>query len=346
MEDIGVPINQTKSVIAKIPAVEYLKVTTLRTKNVSALSWRMLISNNSFMGRINTVYTLLDRDYIGKGGIINWLLDTTCQAVGKGNINLTLFAVLTKFYKSGAISLANVFESVVDAKDQTKSLKSNIIKGVNKDYLSLLVSSLIKKTPLRLRQTVSCTSTLHWITEYMKHKMKIEVSVFKDSQKLAYDVVHWLYPDQPVYKLEEKDRPRYTALQAAFLQLFWDEVTYPLLRRLDRPVPYLATLEESFEYTESLDRYWETKSILDRAIQKLTDDVPVPKKPKFTMNLISMALKAESWRKELEAKKMRASDTPNAKKMRSSLKHSRANAHISKLLGFSFLDDREDSTDE
>jgi hypothetical protein len=38
MEDIGVPINQTKSVIAKIPAVEYLKVTTLRTKNVSALS--------------------------------------------------------------------------------------------------------------------------------------------------------------------------------------------------------------------------------------------------------------------------------------------------------------------
>jgi hypothetical protein len=88
-------------------------------------------------------------------------MDTTCQAVGKGNINLTLFAVLTKFYKSGAISLANVFESVVDAKDQTKSLKSNIIKGVNKDYLSLLVSSLIKKTPLRLRQTVSCTSTLH-----------------------------------------------------------------------------------------------------------------------------------------------------------------------------------------
>jgi hypothetical protein len=122
-------------------------------------------------------------------------------------------------------------------------------------------------------------------------------------------------------------------------------VTYPLLRRLDRPVPYLATLEESFEYTESLDRYWETKSILDRAIQKLTDDVPVPKKPKFTMNLISMALKAESWRKELEAKKLKASDTPNAKKMRSSLKHSSANAHISKLLGFSFLDDREDSTD-
>jgi hypothetical protein len=49
------------------------------------------------MGRINTVYTLLDRDYIGKGGIINWLKDTTCQAINKGNINITLFAVLTKY---------------------------------------------------------------------------------------------------------------------------------------------------------------------------------------------------------------------------------------------------------
>jgi hypothetical protein len=49
------------------------------------------------MGRINTVYTLLDRDYIGKGGLINWLKDITCQAINKGNINITLFAVLTKY---------------------------------------------------------------------------------------------------------------------------------------------------------------------------------------------------------------------------------------------------------
>jgi hypothetical protein len=38
MEEIGVPINQTKSVVAKVPLVEYLKVTTLNAKNVSALS--------------------------------------------------------------------------------------------------------------------------------------------------------------------------------------------------------------------------------------------------------------------------------------------------------------------
>jgi len=39
MKDIGVPINETKSVCAKIPFVEYLKVSTLLGEhNVSALS--------------------------------------------------------------------------------------------------------------------------------------------------------------------------------------------------------------------------------------------------------------------------------------------------------------------
>lgn len=72
MKDIGVPINETKSVCAKIPFVEYLKVSTLLGEhNVSALPWRMLISNNSFTGRLSTMYTLLDRGYIHKHGFIN-----------------------------------------------------------------------------------------------------------------------------------------------------------------------------------------------------------------------------------------------------------------------------------
>jgi len=301
MKDIGVPINQTKSVIASKPAVEYLKVTTLNTKNVSALSWRMLISNNSFMGRINTVYTLLDRDYIGKGGLVNWLGDTTCQAVGKGNISVTLFATLTKFWKSGAISLVNVFDAVVDKTDTTKSLKSNIIKGTNKDYLSLLVSSLINKTPLRLRKTVFSNDALHWVNEYMKHKMKINVSAFKDSKDLSYEVAHYLFPDSVADSLSINEKTQYVGLQVAFYNMLWDEVFFPLFKRLERPIPYTTSLEETFEFTESLDRYWETKAILSRAQQKLSDNVPVPKKPKFTMNLISMALKAANWRRQQEA---------------------------------------------
>jgi hypothetical protein len=49
----------------------------------------------------------------------------------------------------------------MDPKDPSKSLKSNIIKGVNKDYLSLIVSQLVNKTEPRLRKSVSSSSTLH-----------------------------------------------------------------------------------------------------------------------------------------------------------------------------------------
>lgn len=314
MKDIGVPINQTKSVIAKVPAVEYLKVTTLNTNNVSALSWRMFISNNSFMGRINTVYTLLDRDYIGNGGIINWLRDTTCQALNKGNINLTLFSVLTKFYNDKKLSIANVFEAIVDKSDPSKSLKSNIIKGVNKDYLSLLISNCIKGNELKLRSSEFAKSTLHWINEYMKHKMKISVSAFADSKELSLEVVDYLFPigeeegflglERPgeTYFLTYNEKIQYLAMRATFFNLLWDEVFFPRFKELERPLPYNNTLEDSFEFTDSLDRYLELKSILLRAKTKVSSDVPIIKKPKFTMNLISLALKASKWRKDLESR--------------------------------------------
>jgi hypothetical protein len=78
-----------------------------------------------------------------------------------------------------------VFDSIIDRSDPSRSLKSNLIKGVNKDYLSLLVSNLIKGLPLRARKTDLADSTIRWIVEYMKHKMKISVSVFQDSKDLS-----------------------------------------------------------------------------------------------------------------------------------------------------------------
>jgi hypothetical protein len=178
----------------------------------------------------------------------------------------------------------------VDKTDTTKSLKSNIIKGENEGYLTLLVSNLILKRPLRLRKSDFAKTTLHWITEYLKHKIKISVSLFNDSKELSHKVAHYLFPDTVV--LQENDAPQYMAMQVAFFNILWDEVFFPLMKRLERPIPYEADLDSIFESTESMDRYHEVKSILDRAIGKLENKSPIVKKPKFTMNLVSLALKA------------------------------------------------------
>lgn len=52
MEELGVPINLSKSVVATNPSTEFVKVTTHYGMNVSALSWKMFISQNTFTGRV------------------------------------------------------------------------------------------------------------------------------------------------------------------------------------------------------------------------------------------------------------------------------------------------------
>jgi len=53
MEEIGVPINLSKSVVASNSTTEFAKVTTHNGINVSALSWKMFISQNSMLGRVS-----------------------------------------------------------------------------------------------------------------------------------------------------------------------------------------------------------------------------------------------------------------------------------------------------
>jgi uncharacterized protein YhdP len=49
-----------------------------------------------------------------------------------------------------------------------------------------------------------------------------------------------------------------------------------------------------------MDRYHEVKSILDRAIGKVEGKEHIVKKPKFTMNLVSLALNSTKWKEKLE----------------------------------------------
>jgi hypothetical protein len=65
----------------------------------------------------------------------------------------------------------------------------------------------------------------------------------------------------------------------------------------------MADLDGIFEFTSSMDRYHEVKSILDRAIGKVEKKEVIVKKPKFTMNLISLALQSTKWREEMEKSK-------------------------------------------
>jgi hypothetical protein len=61
MEGLGLAINLSKSVVATNESFEFAKVTGHKGENVSAISWKMFIAQNTFMGRANIVYSLLNK---------------------------------------------------------------------------------------------------------------------------------------------------------------------------------------------------------------------------------------------------------------------------------------------
>ena len=64
MDSLGVGINLSKSVIASTDAFEFAKVTGFKGHNVSAISWKMFISQNHLMGRVNIAYSLLRKQVV------------------------------------------------------------------------------------------------------------------------------------------------------------------------------------------------------------------------------------------------------------------------------------------
>jgi hypothetical protein len=54
----------------------------------------------------------------------------------------------------------------------------------------------------------------------MKHKIRINVNVFNDSKDLAYNAVHFLFPDENINNVSLEERSVFTAMQVAFTQLF------------------------------------------------------------------------------------------------------------------------------
>lgn len=64
MTSIGLEINVKKSVVARNETFEFAKVTGHKGYNVSAVSWRMFISQNSFIGRANIAFSLLQKGLV------------------------------------------------------------------------------------------------------------------------------------------------------------------------------------------------------------------------------------------------------------------------------------------
>jgi len=110
MELIGVPINLSKSVIACKPVVEFAKVTGLNGIDVSPISWRMFISQRSWLGRANILYSLLQKFPIPNP--TRYLSRVARKTkYSEGSLDYTRSALLTMFLKDS--SFEDLFKGII-----------------------------------------------------------------------------------------------------------------------------------------------------------------------------------------------------------------------------------------
>lgn len=151
MEKLGVGINLQKSVIAVNPTFEFAKVTGMNGLDVSALSWKAFMSQNTFMGRVNIFYSLLERG-ICSDHWVSWFARVTKKLRSEqGDTSFTLLALWTMFASSGKISYAKVFQSLYNLDKPAQKFYKAILLNCNLEFIRLSISNILsgKEVPNR-----------------------------------------------------------------------------------------------------------------------------------------------------------------------------------------------------
>jgi hypothetical protein len=112
MTDIGMEVNVKKSVVARNETFEFAKVTGHNGVNVSAVSWKMFISQASFIGRANIAFSLMRKGIGLPGG--RWLRNVLRhKRYTQGDFKLSLIAVFSMFAGSRYIGLDHFLRALI-----------------------------------------------------------------------------------------------------------------------------------------------------------------------------------------------------------------------------------------
>jgi hypothetical protein len=126
MDRIGVSINLSKSVISTRHCFEFAKVTGYKGHNVSAVSWKMWMSQNNMMGRVNITNKMLA--VLTPRHFLKYITNINRKSkFSQGSLKTPLIALATMFCNSGKISLSSVLSLLVDPKFPFSRVYSNMI---------------------------------------------------------------------------------------------------------------------------------------------------------------------------------------------------------------------------
>jgi hypothetical protein len=148
MAGLGVGITLSKSVVSLNETIEFAKVTGYNGQNVSAISWKMFMSQRSLMGRANIVYSLLNKD-IAPSNMIGWFTNITKVSKAKSmGYSYSLLAVLSMYMNSMKLPISTLSKALTDVLNPRRQAYKNSLMGAPLRRLEDLLVRLGRRLPL------------------------------------------------------------------------------------------------------------------------------------------------------------------------------------------------------
>jgi hypothetical protein len=117
MRGLGVEVNESKSVVSpKGTVVEFAKRLSLNGVDVSAISWRMLLSQNHFSGRVATALWMLRKGLDKTRAIITIACTPHGDTKDISYLSTSVLALLTSLTGKKGITLESLLMGLVDEK--------------------------------------------------------------------------------------------------------------------------------------------------------------------------------------------------------------------------------------
>lgn len=150
MQEIGVPINTAKSVLANNAVTEFAKVTSYFGHNVSPVSWKMFMSQNHLMGRANIAYAMLSKGVINKR-VIPWIENIARRnRTNVGNPTPTFIALLSMLASTGKIPLELVLKCLINGKVLAFSFYKSILLNADVTRIKQILPALFRGDEINL----------------------------------------------------------------------------------------------------------------------------------------------------------------------------------------------------
>jgi hypothetical protein len=105
-DDLGVSINLSKSVVSKqlVPVVEYAKRTSMLGSDVSALSWKMLASQDNLTGKVNIAMKVFQKGVFSSLRSAFALATASKFRISKSGEAYSIISFYTNLYKQDLVS--------------------------------------------------------------------------------------------------------------------------------------------------------------------------------------------------------------------------------------------------